>query len=115
MENQEILHLILNKLGNLEQGQVKLEQGLAEVKADVAKLNVKVDKLEVEVTQIKIKLENVIEPSVKTICENQMKIIDSNKQLERIENNVETNTSNISILNIVVKEHSDQLNLLKVN
>ena len=100
MNNDEkILSLLENISGKVD----RLEQGQAELKADVSRLEQGQTKLKADVSGIKILLENEIEPNIRIIAEGHL---DITRRLDHIQPIVENLEEDVSVIKVVVSEHS---------
>lgn len=81
-ETKEMLKLLLKGQEELRQGQEELRQN---------------------VNSINLKLENVIEPKIQLIYENQINIIDYNKKAEQQENRIENLENDVFALKYAFK------------
>lgn len=145
MEINETLQLMITKIDALAQGQEELKQDVNGLKQDVNGLKIEVGGLKQEVdkinfkletviepklvalelklentiepklTSLDLKLENIIEPKIQLVYENQLQIIKSDTRLTTIEEDVERNTDDIVVLNVAVKKHTSDIELLKAN
>lgn len=96
IELKETLGLILNKISNLEQGQNELRQDFTELRGDV-------NELREGQNRINLKLENIIEPRLQLIYENQVNIIEQNKKFEEHEVRIEILETDVFALKNVCK------------
>lgn len=88
-ETKKILQLILDKVSSLEEGQQKLAQDVNDLKQDVGAIN--------------LKLENVIEPKLQLIYENQVKVIYNEKKLNIQDKRIEKLETDVSSLQYAFK------------
>lgn len=103
IELKETLGLILNKISNLEQGQNELRQDFTELRGDVNELRKDVNELREGQNRINLKLENIIEPRLQLIYENQVNIIEQNKKFEEHEVRIEILETDVFALKNVCK------------
>lgn len=89
-ETKEMLQLILSEVTSIKQGQEELKQDVSSLKQDVQKIN--------------FKLENDVEPKLQLVYENQVNIIENNKQLDGFKNNLENINTDVFALKIAVKQ-----------
>lgn len=110
IELKETLGLILNKISNLEQGQNELRQDFTEMRKDVNELREGQKQLRKDVNELRegqnrinLKLENIIEPRLQLIYENQVNIIEQNKKFEEHEVRIEILETDVFALKNVCK------------
>lgn len=123
MEINETLQLMITKIDALAQGQEELRQGqvqmsnrLDKIEDTVLDINLQLENIiKPKLTSLELKLENIIEPKIQLVYENQLQIIKSDTRLTTIEEDVERNTDDIVVLNVAVKKHTSDIELLKAN
>lgn len=95
-ETKEILQLILN-------GQEELKQNVNELKQDVSVLKQDVSGLKQNMQNINLKLENVVEPKIQLIYENQIDTIEHNQKAKTQENRIENLENDVFALKYAFK------------
>lgn len=102
-ETKEILQLILNGQEELKQNVNELKQDVSVLKQDVSVLKQDVSGLKQNMQNINLKLENVVEPKIQLIYENQIDTIEHNQKAKTQENRIENLENDVFALKYAFK------------